>query len=101
MLGNQANAVSSLKEVPAGSGSFRQRFMVWAHNEPDADRLVSSDIEATLLAWPVQIPLIIKLGPSGLELLHNKDQLTKPAEINPFVELGCRLIDAWQSRDGY
>jgi hypothetical protein len=101
MLGSQAGAVSSLKEVPAGSESFRQRFMVWAHDEQDANRLISSDTESALMAWPENLPVIIKLGPLGLEILHNKARLTKPAEINQLVELGCRLIDAWQSRNEY
>ncbi len=101
MLGDLADAVSSLKEVPAGSESFRQRFMIWARDEQDANRLISSDTESALMAWPENLPVIIKLGPSGLELLHNKARLTKPAEINQFVELGCRLIDAWQSRNAY
>lgn len=101
MLGDLADAVSSLKEVPAGSESFRQRFMVWAHDEQDANRLISSNTESALMAWPENLPVIIKLGPSGLEILHNKARLIKPAEINQFVELGYRLIDAWQSRNEY
>lgn len=99
MLGDQASAVAAMKEVTAGSGSFQQRYMVWAQDEQDAVRLVSSDVEAALMAWPDKLPLIIKIGPSGMEILHKEARLTRPADLNAFVDLGCRLLDAWQSRN--
>ena len=96
MLGSDAaHQLSSMQEVEAGSASFRQRYMVWAHTEADARRLVSSSVESALLAWPKKLSLVIKLGPEGIHI-RLPEQLSQPSAVDPLIDLGRHLLEAWQ-----
>ena len=97
MVGKDAFQISNLREVSAGSASFQQRYMVWAHSEADAQRLLSSSVESALLAWPVKLPLVVKLGPQGLEIRLAQRKVTSSIEMDGMVNLGRSLLDAWQS----
>jgi hypothetical protein len=97
MVGEGAAQISTLREIQSGSSSLQQRYMVWSHSDEDAQRLLSSSVESALLAWPVKVPLVAKLGPKGLEIRLAQHLVTNPAELDGLVDLGCRLLDAWQS----
>jgi hypothetical protein len=70
--------------------------MVWAHTEADARRLVSSSVESALLAWPKKSNLVIKLGPEGIHI-RLPEQLSQPSAVDPLIDLGRCLLEAWQS----
>ena len=97
MVGKDASQISTLREANAGSDSLQRRYMVWAHSEADAQHLLSSSVESALLAWPVKLPMIIKLGPRGLEIRLTQRKVTSSIEMDGMVDLGRRLLDAWQS----
>jgi len=97
MVGKDASQISTLREANAGSASLQRRYMVWAHSEADAQHLLSSSVESALLAWPVKLPLVVKLGPQGLEIHLAQRKVTSPIEMDELASLGSRLLDAWQS----
>lgn len=97
MVGEDAAQVSRLHEVQVGSTGFQRRYMVWADTEADAQRLVSASVESALLAWPVKLPLVVKLGPMGMEIFLSNRKVSSSIEIENIVDLGRRLLTSWQS----
>lgn len=87
------------REIPAGSATFRQRFVMFG---PDARaaKLVDAEVERMILGWPeFRSPLSRKdnsfsaaLGPAGLEV---KLACVNPdfAVIEHLARLGQRLVD--------
>lgn len=96
MLGEDAERLSGLREVSLGSGALREHYMVWAHDERAARRLFTFEVERALTAWPAQRPLVVKLNPRGIQLEVWGAQLLDAATLEQLVELGARLVAAWQ-----
>lgn len=97
MLGEDAERLAGLQEVPLGSGALRERYMIWAQDERAARRFLSFDVERALTDWPAKIPLVVKLNPRGLHLEAQGAQLLDAPRLEQFVELGARLVAAWQA----
>jgi type II secretory pathway pseudopilin PulG len=98
MLGDQAGQVAGLSEAQVGSETFRERYMVFAHDPTEAQRLLGAGVESALLNWPMRQQIVIKLSQSGIEVSILGKQITEVAEIEQIVGLGSRLVLAWQSR---
>lgn len=97
MLGQDAAYLADLREVPLGSSSFRERYMIWARDERVARRLLTTDAERVLTGWPAKLPLVVKLGPRGLQIDLRDAQLLAGADLDQLVDLGIRLAAAWQT----
>jgi hypothetical protein len=81
---------SNVKEVQVGSSEFQKRFMVWAQDEKDADRLLTPAVQADLLTWHKMIPLI-KRTSADLRIELRGFHLTKAADFQRLVQLGEKL----------
>jgi len=97
MLGEDAAYFPGLREIPLGSGELRERFMVWAQDERAARRLLTFDVERALTGWSPKISLVVKMNPRGLQIDLQNAQLLDPAALEQLVDLGVRLIQAWQA----
>jgi len=87
-LGENAAGV---QEVQAGSPSFRKRYMVWAQDVEDADRLLTPAVQSSLLSWSKVSPLI-KRTVSGMTIELNGVHLKKMEDILKLVQLGESLL---------
>jgi hypothetical protein len=96
MMGEDADQFPGLSEAQVGSETFRERYMVFAHDLNEAHALLASGVESALIEWPAQ-QMVIKLGKSGIEI-SIPQQITDVAEIERIIGLGARLVLAWQSR---
>jgi hypothetical protein len=96
MMGEDADQFPGLSEAPVGTETFRERYMVFAHDPNEAHALLASGVESALIEWPAQ-QMAIKLGKSGIEI-SIPQQITDVAEIERIIGLGARLVLAWQSR---
>jgi len=83
-LGAQAGGLS---EIQAGSEPFRRKYMLWAQDPAQAEKILSPTLESTLLAWNGQPPLI-KRSSSGLTIELRGVRLKKTADILMLVRLG-------------
>ncbi len=96
MMGEDADQFPGLSEAQVGSETFRERYMVFAHDLNEAHALLASGVESALIEWPAQ-QMVIKLGKSGIEI-SIPQQITDVAELERIIGLGARLVLAWQSR---
>lgn len=96
MLGEDAPLFPGLQEVPLGSGTLRERYMIWAHDERAARRLLTFDVERALTDWSPKLPLVVKINPRGMQINVQNTQLLDPTALEQLVDLGVRLIAAWQ-----
>lgn len=97
MLGEDAGYLTSLRELSLGSPALRARYAVWAHAEAAAQRLLTTESEQALTGWPAQLPLVVKISPRGLQIDLRDVQLLAPADLERLVDLGIRLVVAWQT----
>jgi hypothetical protein len=80
-----------LNEVQAGSETFRRKYMLWAVDPAEMERLVTPRLESALLAWKGPAPLIKRLsGTMTIELRGVR--LKKADELRQLVMLGETLI---------
>jgi hypothetical protein len=91
MLGDEAGYSNELTEVQAGRASLRERYMVLARNENDAQQLLGMQVENLLLNWPgKQLPVIIQSS-HGIDVKIQGLRVEKPEEIMAIVKLGNAL----------
>jgi len=96
MLGEDVALLPGLQEVPLGSGALRERYMIWAHDERAARRLLTFDVERALTDWPAKLPLAVKIDSHGLQITLQNTQLLDPTALEQLVGLGVLLVAAWQ-----
>jgi hypothetical protein len=76
-----------LNEIQAGSETFRRKYMLWATEAAEMERLVTPALESALLAWQGQAPLIKRL--SGILTIELRGvRLQKEDELRRLVRLG-------------
>ena len=81
-----------LNEIQVGSETFRQKYMLWAKYPLEAKKLLTSDLEAALLAWK-SAPRLIQRTSHGLSLELRGVRLGKADEIRAFIHIGELLIE--------
>jgi hypothetical protein len=81
-----------LTEVHLGSETFLQKYMFWADDPVEAEKLLSPRFESALLAWKGEKPLIKRIsGDLTIELAGLR--LDKWEDILALVQLGEMLLD--------
>lgn len=88
-LGADADGVV---EVDVGSPEFRNQYMVWAQEPAEAGKLVSPALQAALLKWKGEPPLIKRTG-QGLILEVRGVHLKKPDELTALIQIGELLLE--------
>jgi hypothetical protein len=83
-LGADAN---DLTEIHAGSETFQRKYMLWAQNPAEAEKIITPILESDLLAWKGQTPLI-KRTSGGLTIELRGVRLKTSDEILKLVRLG-------------
>ena len=83
-LGAEAAGV---KEISAGSETFRQSYAVWAGDAAAAKDLISSGLETALLSWQGEKPIIKRMS-DGLSIELRGVRLKKRDEILALADLG-------------
>ena len=86
-LGDQANG---LKEIKFGGSTFQQKYMVWAQDQPGAERLLTPALQASLTEWKGISPLIKRVS-GALSVEIKGKRITNPDEILALVALGSML----------
>ena len=87
-LGTEAAGV---REVPAGSEAFRHAYAIWARDAVAAVSLLDDGLEAALLAWHGEKPLI-KRTSDGISIELRGVRLKKRDEILALAGLGLTLL---------
>ncbi len=92
ILGDEAADAEGLSEIPAGSQTFQQRYMLWATDPADAERVLTPQVERVLLDWPLKPLPIVRLTPRGLriDILHRRVEDLK--EVEAIITLGKLLM---------
>jgi hypothetical protein len=83
-LGAQADG---LVEIQAGSEAFLQKYMLWARDPAEMERLVTPELESILLAWKGQPPYIKRLN-GNLVIELRAVRLQKGDDLCRLVMLG-------------
>jgi hypothetical protein len=86
-----------LNEVQTGSPSLREKYMVWAHDPAEMDRLLSQILEKDLLAWKGQ-PFLIKRLSGKLSIELRGVRLQKADEIRSLIHLGELFLEELGSK---
>jgi hypothetical protein len=81
-----ANA-DRLTEIHAGSETFRQKFMIWAQDPAEAEEILNPILEAALLNWKGEKPLI-KRTSGGLSIELRGVRLQKADDLRGLIRLG-------------
>lgn len=81
----------NLTEIQAGSGPFRQKFMVWAIDPTDVVNCVIPAIEYSLITWKGS-PLLIKRSSQGLFIECREKSIDSIDEIARLINIGERVI---------
>ncbi len=87
-LGTDADG---LKEVQAGSSTFRQKYMLWAQDNTAAERLLTPALELALLAWKDK-KILIKRNSAGLNIELRGVRLKKFEDLRALVQLGENFL---------
>jgi hypothetical protein len=82
---------SGLNEIRAGGEAFRQKYMVWAQNPAEVEKMLTPALESSLLSWKGQSPLI-KHNSGGLTIELRGVRLKKAADFLALVRLGELFI---------
>ena len=94
MIGPDTKDVAGIQQVELGSLALMQRFMVWTNREEAAKKLLSQQVESTLINWSNKLLPVVKFSPSGLEVSVKEARLCKEADLFALVKLGNALLDA-------
>ncbi len=81
-----------LDEVEVGSPEFRSQYMVWAQEPAEAGVLVSPALQAALLKWKGEPP-VIKRTSQGLIIEVHGVHLKKPDELTALIQIGELLLE--------
>ncbi len=81
-----------LTEIHVGSQAFQQRFMVWAKDVMDAERVITPKVESFLMNWKGISPLI-KRTSAELRIELRGVHLKKADDILRLADLGIALLD--------
>lgn len=76
-----------LAEIQAGSETFRRKYMLWAKDPAEMERLVTPALESALLTWKEQ-PLLIKRLSGILTIELRGKRLQKADDIHRLISLG-------------
>jgi hypothetical protein len=76
-----------LVEIHCGSGNFREKYMIWAQDPLEAEKLVTPGLEAALLAYKREKPLI-KRTSGGLSIELRGVRLQKVDALRALIEVG-------------
>jgi hypothetical protein len=87
-LGAQAEG---LTEVQAGSEAFRRKYMLWAADSAEMERLITPALESALLGWKGTPPLIKRLA-GTLKIELRGVRLQKKDELLSLVRLGEAIL---------
>ena len=90
-LGSDA---SDLVQVDVGSPEFRSQYMVWAQEPAEAGKLVSPSLQAALMQWKGEPP-VIKRTSQGLIIEVHGAHLKKPDELTAIIQIGELLLDKY------
>lgn len=93
LLGDEGADAAGLREIPAGSDLFQRRYMVWANDPADVERVLTPRLERVLLNWPGQPLPVIRFSSRGLRLdiLHKRVEDLK--ELDAIITLGELLME--------
>ena len=83
-----------LVEVEVGSPEFRSQYMVWAQEPAEAGKLVSPSLQAALMQWKGEPP-VIKRTSQGLIIEVHGVHLKKPDELTAIIQIGELLLDKY------
>jgi hypothetical protein len=78
-------------EVEVGGPEFRSQYMVWAQEPAEAARLVSPALQAALMKWKGEPP-VIKRTSQGLVIEVRGAHLKNPAELTALIQIGELLL---------
>jgi hypothetical protein len=76
-----------LAEIKVGSETLRRKYMLWAQEPAEAEKIITPMLESALLAWKGQPPLI-KRTSRGLTIELRGVRLKKSDDILMLVRLG-------------
>lgn len=80
-----------LNEVQTGSEAFQKRYMVWAQDPAEADKLLNPVVEFALLNWE-GAPLVIKRTPQILSIELHGVHMNNIDQIRALIHIGELLI---------
>jgi hypothetical protein len=84
LFGDQA---AGLTEVLFENSPLKQRYIVFAHHAMDAQHLLSSNRQQSLVTWNTAPP-VIKLSSQGLQIELQGVHLEEPGDILQLIQLG-------------
>lgn len=87
-LGEEA---TGMRPFPGGE-RLESRYTLLAMAAPPAMGFLDGRAEDLLLAWPRNLPLVVRSSPARLSLTALNQRLEKPGEIAAFIELGLSLV---------
>jgi hypothetical protein len=82
---------AGVREVTAGSDTFRHAYAIWARDAVAAHGLLDPGLEAALLTWPGEKP-VIKHTSDGISIELRGVRLKKRDEILALAGLGQTLL---------
>jgi hypothetical protein len=89
-LGDDADG---LNEIQPGSETLRQKYMLWAQQPVEAEKLISPAVELALLSWKGE-PVLVKRTSDGLSIELRGVRLHKAAELRAMIQLGELILEA-------
>jgi hypothetical protein len=84
---------SGLKEIQFGSTVFRQKYMLWAQDSIEAERLVTPAVQTILLDWKGTPPPLIKRVSGLLSIEIKGKRINNPEEIFSILNLGNLIVE--------
>lgn len=82
-----------LNEIQPGSEALRQKYMLWAQQPVEAEKLISPAVELALLSWKGE-PVLVRRASDGLSIELRGVRLQKAAELRAMVQLGELILEA-------
>jgi hypothetical protein len=86
---------AGVNEIAVGSGAFRRTYAVWAGDASEASQLLDAELDAALLSWQGEKP-IIKRTSDGISIELRGVRLKKRDEILALAGLGQLLLKRLQ-----
>lgn len=98
-LGSQADGLTEIQPILGinSQAALRQKYMLWAQEVSDCEKLLSPTVESALLNWKGKEPLV-KLTSSGLSIQIQGEHVKKPEKIIAIIQLGEALLAALSTR---
>lgn len=91
MLGEDADLINGLQEIPMGSGILSDRYMIFAHDENTVRKILNSNTERILYNWNKKYSIMIKLTPREIEITIRGHMIYDPEILDQIADLGSSM----------